>query len=208
MNMEDELTQAPLHYRIKGKDYILIIKKNGELYLKNRKGENYSGFPVIIGNDVSNKIYVNTKTTKKNSIIQVLDDTGKLYTITFEGKVSSIEENYRFIKTSTFKMVLDALDKTPIIISLDDQKIFKGDYSLDFNNKENTIFQYYNFGRDQDILIFTDLIQKKSFFYNLMLENYMPSITNNNELSILYKKDVFKVYTSFNNTLSMIEIKK
>ena len=208
MSMQDELTQAPMHYRIKGKDYIIIMQKNGKLYLKNRKGENYSGFPVIIGNDVSNKIYVNTRTTKKNSIIKVLDDSGKLYNITFEGKVNSIEENYRSIKTSIFKMVLDALGKTPIIISLDDQKIYKGDYSLDFNNKENTIFQYYNFGRNQEILIFTDQNQKKSFFYNLMLENYMPSIANDNELSILYKKDVFKVYTSFNNTLSMIEIKK
>ena len=44
--MEDGLVQAPIHTRIRGKDFIIMVLKNGRVYVKNRKGEDYNGFPI------------------------------------------------------------------------------------------------------------------------------------------------------------------
>ena len=58
MKMKDQLVQEPLHVRVRGKDYIIILLKNGTLYLKNRKGADYPGFPIKTNND-SNKLQSN-----------------------------------------------------------------------------------------------------------------------------------------------------
>ncbi len=44
-NFEKPLVQAPLHRRIDGKDVIIAIRKDGKLFVLNRKGDNYAGFP-------------------------------------------------------------------------------------------------------------------------------------------------------------------
>ena len=56
--MEDELVQAPIHTRVRGKDYIIILQKNGDIYVKNRRGINYKGFPVKLDSDLTNKIHL------------------------------------------------------------------------------------------------------------------------------------------------------
>ena len=208
MKMNEELVQEPMHYRISGRDYILILLKNGDLYLKNRRGENYDGFPVKLGSEIGNRVYVDLKRTIKNSFIRIITDLGTLYNISFDGKIISKIEKLRPDKSSKFKMIMDALDKNPIIISLENNKIYKDEYYINFKNSSNLTFQYYNFGNDKKFIIFNDPSSKKSYFYSPNLETYMPSLPSSNNVSIIYSKSSFKFYTIFNNTLSMIDIKK
>jgi len=45
-NVEDGLFAAPRHYRIRGKDYVVAIRRDGNAYVMNRRGEMVKGFPI------------------------------------------------------------------------------------------------------------------------------------------------------------------
>ena len=58
LKMEDDIVQSPFHVRVSGKDYIIIILKNGTIHVKNRRGVNYKGFPVKLNSEISNKVHL------------------------------------------------------------------------------------------------------------------------------------------------------
>ena len=208
MKMNDELVQEPFHYRIKGKDYILILLKNGEVNLKNRRGENYNGFPLKIDGSLKNRSFTKITTSPKSSYIQLISEYGIIYKISFEGKILSKEEMIRETKNSKFYMLLDAFDKNPEFITVDENKIYKNNNSIEFSGTEEINFQNYNFGNNNKFMVLNDKNSNKSYFLSDNFETYFPPIQNENYLSILYSKGSFKIYYTFKNKLAMIEMKK
>ena len=45
-NIGESLFAPPRHYRIRGKDYIIAIRDDGNVYLMNRRGEVLKNFPL------------------------------------------------------------------------------------------------------------------------------------------------------------------
>ena len=123
--MEDELVQAPIHTRVRGKDYIIILQKNGDIYVKNRRGINYKGFPVKLDSDLTNKIHLQSSSNSAQSLLEILSDDGKLYKINLEGKIISSKDQYRNEKDAKFKMIQEASGKSPAIIYYDNYNLFK-----------------------------------------------------------------------------------
>ena len=214
--MNNELNQAPKHIRIAGKDYIIIILKNGEIYLKNRKGENYKGFPIKTKSTISSKVYLAKGGNSKNSFIEIIDDDGNFYKINFNGKIISLDQKYRPSKNSKFKIIQDPLEKYYKILSINYNSIFisnkeENDIKLTFNNNNNFIYQYYNFGSNNEIFSLIDNNENKIYLYKSnydFLTDYHLNSTL--PISIIYssRKRKFDIYKIFNNTLSLIEINK
>ena len=214
--MNNELNQAPKHIRIAGKDYIIIILKNGEIYLKNRKGENYKGFPIKTKSTISSKVYLAKGGNSKNSFIEIIDDEGNFYKINFNGKIISLDQKYRPSKNSKFKIIQDPLEKYYKILSINYNSIFisnkeENDIKLTFNNNNNFIYQYYNFGSNNEIFSLLDNNENKIYLYksnyDLLTDYHLNSTL---PISIIYssRKRKFDIYKIFNNTLSLIEINK
>lgn len=214
--MNNELNQAPKHIRIAGKDYIIIILKNGEIYLKNRKGENYKGFPIKTKSTISSKVYLAKGGNSKNSLIEIIDDDGNFYKINFNGKIISLDQKYRPSKNSKFKIIQDPLEKYYKILSINYNSIFisnkeENDIKLTFNNNNNFIYQYYNFGSNNEIFSLIDNNENKIYLYksnyDLLTDYHLNSTL---PISIIYssRKRKFDIYKIFNNTLSLIEINK
>ena len=214
--MNNELNQAPKHIRIAGKDYIIIILKNGEIYLKNRKGENYKGFPIKTKSTISSKVYLAKGGNSKNSFIEIIDDDGSFYKINFNGKIISLDQKYRPSKNSKFKIIQDPLEKYYKILSINYNSIFisnkeENDIKLTFNNNNNFIYQYYNFGSNNEIFSLIDNNENKIYLYksnyDLLTDYHLNSTL---PISIIYssRKRKFDIYKIFNNTLSLIEINK
>ena len=214
--MNNELNQAPKHIRIAGKDYIIIILKNGEIYLKNRKGENYKGFPIKTKSTISSKVYLAKGGNSKNSFIEIIDDEGNFYKINFNGKIISLDQKYRPSKNSKFKIIQDPLEKYYKILSINYNSIFisnkeENDIKLTFNNNNNFIYQYYNFGSNNEIFSLIDNNENKIYLYksnyDLLTDYHLNSTL---PISIIYssRKRKFDIYKIFNNTLSLIEINK
>ena len=214
--MNNELNQAPKHIRIARKDYIIIILKNGEIYLKNRKGENYKGFPIKTKSTISSKVYLAKGGNSKNSFIEIIDDEGNFYKINFNGKIISLDQKYRPSKNSKFKIIQDPLEKYYKILSINYNSIFisnkeENDIKLTFNNNNNFIYQYYNFGSNNEIFSLLDNNENKIYLYksnyDLLTDYHLNSTL---PISIIYssRKRKFDIYKIFNNTLSLIEINK
>ncbi len=206
--MEDELVQAPIHTRVRGKDYIIIIQKNGNIYVKNRRGINYKGFPVKLDTDLTNKIHLRSSSNSAKSLLEILSDDGKLYKINLEGKIVSSKDQYRNEKNSKFKMIQEASGKSPTIISYDNYNLFKDENKINFKNIEKLKFQFYNLSKNENFLVLTDNGIKKSYFLDKNLNYYINPISNQNEVSILDYGNSIILYKTLNNSLSMIELKK
>ena len=206
--MEDELVQAPIHTRVRGKDYIIIIQKNGNIYVKNRRGINYKGFPVKLDTDLTNKIHLRSSSNSAKSLLEILSDDGKLYKINLEGKIVSSKDQYRNEKNSKFKMIQEASGKSPTIISYDNYNLFKDENKINFKNIEKLKFQFYNLSKNENFLVLTDNAIKKSYFLDKNLNYYINPISNQNEVSILDYGNSIILYKTLNNSLSMIELKK
>ena len=206
--MEDELVQAPIHTRVRGKDYIIILQKNGDIYLKNRRGINYKGFPVKLDSDLTNKIHLQSSSNSAQSLLEILSDDGKLYKINLEGKIISSKDQYRNEKDAKFKMIQEASGKSPAIISYDNYNLFKDENNINFKNIEKLKFQFYNLSKNENFLVLTDTTIKKSYFLDKNLNYYINPISNQNEVSILDYGNSIIIYKTLNNSLSMIELKK
>ena len=208
LSMEDGLVQAPIHTRVRGKDYIIILLKNGRIYVKNRKGENYKGFPLDLDSEVSSRLYYKKSSSSSKSIIEILSDDGKLYKINLDGKILSSKDQYREEKESKFIFVNEASGKNSILVSYDNYSLFKEDNRINFNNISNLKFQYYNLNKNRSFLVLTDSELKKSYFLDKSLRYFISPISNQNEVSILNYRNSIVIYKTLNNNLSMMEIKK
>tara|TARA_Y100000816_G_scaffold82755_1_gene56691 strand:+ start:5255 stop:7669 length:2415 start_codon:yes stop_codon:yes gene_type:complete len=208
LSMNDNLVQAPIHKRVRDKDYILIVLRDGNIYVKNRRGENYKGFPINLDSEISNKLYFKKSSSSSKSEIVILSDEGKLYNINLDGKILSLKDQYRNEKDSKFIMIHEASGKNPLLASYDNYNLFIDDNKINFNDINNLTFQYYRLNKKQKFLIVTDKKIKKSYFLNNNLNYFMDPISNQNEVSILdYGKSII-IYKTLNNNLSMIELKK
>ena len=208
LSLEDGLVQAPIHTRIRGKDYIIILLENGKIYVKNRKGINYKGFPVDLDSEISNKLYFKKLSSSSKSIIEILGNNGKLYKINLDGKILSTKDQYRNEKELKFISIQEASGKNPILASYDNYSLFKDDNKINFNNIDNIKFQYYNLNKNKSFIILTDSKLKKSYFLDLNLRYFINPISNQNEVSILDYGNSIMIYKTLNNNLSMIELKK
>ena len=208
LSMNDNLVQAPIHKRVRGKDYIIIVLRDGNIYVKNRRGENYKGFPINIDSEISNKLFFKKSSSSSKSEIEILSDEGKLYNINLDGKILSLKDQYRNEKDSKFIMIHEASGKNPLLASYDNYNLFMDDNKINFNDINNLKFQYYHLNKKQNFLIITDKKIKKSYFLNNNLNYFMDPISNQNEVSILdYGKSII-IYKTLNDNLSMIELKK
>ena len=208
MKMEEQLVQEPLHARVRGKDYIIILLKNGSLYLKNRRGSNYPGFPIKTNNDFSNKIKIKISNSPNSSEIHLLSDNGTISKVNFNGKVISQSDLFRPEKNSKFKMIEDAKGKSTFIFSYDDNYIYSDDKKLFYDNTNNLEFQYYDLSKNIKYFVITDKNFKKTVFLDQNLNFKLNAVNSENKISIMDYDNSLYIYKSINNILSMIEIKK
>ena len=156
---------------------------------------------------INNRSFTKITTSTISSYIQLISEYGIIYKISFEGKIISKSEKLRETKNSKFYMLLDAFDKNPEFIAVDENKIYKNKNSIEFKRTDEINFQNYDFGNNKNFIVLNDKNLSKSYFLTHNLETYFPPIENDNDLSILYSNGSFKIYSTFKNTLAMIELK-
>ena len=208
LKMEDDIVQSPFHVRVSGKDYIIIILKNGTIHVKNRRGVNYKGFPVKLNSEISNKVYLKKSIYPDKTILKLLTDEGTVYELNLKGKILSSKDQYRDQKDSKFLLVHEQTGKNPIIISYDDYNLIYGENKISFNNIKNAKLQYYNLSNSENFLILTDRGNNKTYFLDENLKYYFDPVSNQNEISLLKYSNSLILYKTLNNRISMIELKK
>jgi hypothetical protein len=204
---------APDHFRISGKDFIVLIQKNGVLDVKKRNGQSYPNFPLELYNRINTNYFIQADKDFESSIVHILDNEGLLKRVDLNGKIQSEKQFYKPDKDSEFELVLDGLGQTYLIARKDPNGISllnrtEKEIAQIKTEKGNTHkVQFYNFGADNEIYIITDVKNSKTFLFNSGGEiSFKDGLRSSNELSILYydSEELYKVYKVFDNELSLI----
>jgi hypothetical protein len=165
------LLTAPRHHRIKGKDYIIAIGKNGTVHLMNRRGETINNFPLQLDTKLSGNYYLDTDTQGEPNFVVVSDDGHKIK-FTHSGKILSRETLVRTSVGTQFSLHEERADKGYLVLQQDAQHFNLLDedgttlIQNEFIGNHKSKVDYYDFGAGQVYISLTDREQDLVYIYD------------------------------------------
>lgn len=85
--LKDGLIAPPEHVRIKNRDVLVAVLRNGSVRALNRKGSDIDGFPMDIKQTITAPFAIRIGSSLEKSTINVLSQPGEYFRITFTGDV-------------------------------------------------------------------------------------------------------------------------
>lgn len=171
-NVEGSLFSSPEHHRIRGKDYILAIRKDGWAYLMNRRGENLKGFPLNLDARPEGDYYVEVGNSVATTYFVCVSRDGFRIKFNLEGKVLSRETLVKPTFETHFSLISEQRGKSYLIKRQDAKRLTLLDEAgkeilfNDFIGTNPVAIQYYDFGAGRVYISITDLTQDLSYIYD------------------------------------------
>ncbi len=209
--LEGTLASAPIHIRVRDRDFILAVQQDGTILLMNRKGQLYGGFPISLNTSIQSTAFVTQNSGLGNSTITTITAQGEVVAFNLLGNIVKREQLYRPSAESRFSICIDALGKTYVIVRQDEDKLgildrkgvllFEKSYISPLALTSDMLeVQYYDFGAGHDVFAITDKIQEFTYLFNGSgnLVKDRP-IESKYGVGILYFEDeeVYRVYRSY-----------
>jgi hypothetical protein len=169
---EDELFAATKHYRIRGKDYILAVRKDGYAYLMTRRGETIKGFPLNLEARPAGASFLETGNAMASTNFVCVSKDGFRIRFSLDGKIISRETLIKPSFDTYFSLIPEQSGKSYIIKRQDTKKLTLLDeegkelVSNDFVGTNAVEIKYYDFGAGKVYYTITDQVQGLSFIYN------------------------------------------
>ena len=171
-NIEDGLITEMNHHRIRGKDFIIAIRKDGLVYLMNRRGELEKNFPLNLEARPEGDYFLEIGNSLSESHFICVSRDGHKIKFNPLGKIISRETLIKPSLTTQFSLVREASGKSYIIkrqdakslvlLSTDGKEIVINSYCA----TNPTQVQYVDYGGGRKFYIITDLSQELSFLYD------------------------------------------
>lgn len=170
--IEDGLITAPKHHRIRGRDYILAIQKNGKVYLINRRGETLKNFPLNLDARPAGGYFLETGNDVSSTYFVVVSRDGYRIKFNLEGKIKSKEALLKTSPTTQFNLVSEENGKSYLIARQESKQLTLMDdagrdiLTNDFVGLDPVEIKYVDFGAGKILITITDVRQDLSFVYN------------------------------------------
>jgi hypothetical protein len=113
--MDDRLIEAPRHIRVRGKDCIIAVQRNGMVHVMNRRGQNYPGFPVDLKGTTHNPLYIEIGTSFSNTYFTTINDSGLILKFNLEGAITQREQLLKPSRDTRYGLCIDPLSKNYVI---------------------------------------------------------------------------------------------
>ena len=207
------LAMAPWHIRVRGKDCMIAVQRDGKVNIMNRRGQMYYGFPLDLKTSLSGDIYAEIGPNFKQTIFHAMSKGGEIIKFNLEGKILSRKQLDKPSREASFRLCEDVLGKTFVIARQEVNRISILDrggeliFEKDYIAPEEMKVQYYHFGSGKEIFAITDQTQEFTYLYDRagQLVNYRP-LESGYEIGLLYSEDKnqFRVYKSYGNEVSLI----
>lgn len=171
-DVTESLFAAPRHYRIRGKDYIVSIRKDGNVHLFNRRGEALKNFPLNLNARPSGDYFLESGNTLETTYFVVISRDGFRIKFTIDGKIHSRETLVKNTVDSNFSLILEQESKSYLILRQEPKQLTLFDDNLkqivasDFLGSNRARLQYMDFGAGKVYIAITDLDQELSFVYD------------------------------------------
>jgi hypothetical protein len=171
-NVESGLSTEAKHHRIRGKDYIVAVRKDGWAYLMNRRGENIKGFPLNLDARPEGEYFVEMGNSVATTNFVCISKDGFRVKFSLEGKLLSRETLVKPSFETQFALIAEQNGKSYVIKRQDGKRLTILNeegvelFSNDFVGSSPVSVQYYDFGAGRVYISVTDLSQDISFIYN------------------------------------------
>ncbi len=211
------LALPPRHIRVAGRDYILMLDRQGSLHLTNRKGEMQPGFPFKLKGDVFSGIFLEPGLEEENSFIYCLSELGQMEKVNLRGKQVSFLQLFRPEVDTRFILCPDQKERTFVVARTGTHSLTLFDQSyrpvLDYKAKGSRfLIRHFQFGSSSKIFSVTDLDAKECQLFNEsgmpVLKSAFPSTGPADVFPVPQSDGRFRVFSVFENRASLGEFFK
>ncbi len=162
----------PQHHRIKGKDYIISIRKDGLVQLYNRRGEMDRNFPLDIQGTPMGDYFLEMGPDVTSTNFVVITRDG--YRVRFNplGKIQNRETLLRAYVGSQFSLIAEKSGKSYLILQHDRRQLTISDPSgkkilvNDYLNLNRGDIKYYQYGSGKSFISLSDPVQELSYVFD------------------------------------------
>ncbi|MGB3852679.1 MAG: hypothetical protein WA958_22130 [Tunicatimonas sp.] len=218
LGLASPLASAPFHARVRGKDYLIAIGQDGTVYAKNRRGEDYPGFPLALGQPCHSPAFVHLESTPNETTLTLVADGGELITVNLQGGIAERTQLYRPSADARFTLCEDALGKTFVLLRQDARSLgvlnqqgvllFEKDFfSPGALASERLVAQYYDFGAGHQVYALTDQVQGFTYLFDEQgqLVNERP-IESDFAVGLIRSEGspAYRLYRNFENEFAIL----
>lgn len=166
------LMAPPRHHRIKGKDYIIAIRKDGLVHLYNRRGELLPGFPLDMQGSPMGDYFLEMGNDIASSFFVIITRDG--YRVRFNplGKLQSRETLLRAYVGAQFELIAEKSGKSYLMMQHDKRQLTISDPSgrkilvHDYINPKPNSIKFYQYGSGKSFISLTDPVQEMSYVFD------------------------------------------
>lgn len=166
------LMSPPMHHRIRGRDFIIAIRKDGIAHLYNRRGEMVKGFPLDLQGTPLGDYFVEMGPDIGRTNFVVVTRDGYRVRFNPEGKIQHRETLVRTSVGSQFGLISEKANKSYLILQHDARQITISDaagkkiLTNDYINVKDWNIKYYLYGGGKSFITLTDKTQELSYVFD------------------------------------------
>lgn len=170
-SVEEGLFAAPRHYRIRGKDYVVAIRRDGNAYVMNRRGEMVKGFPINLNARPVGSYYLERGSSLQNTNFVVVSRDGFRIKFNLEGKVSHREALVKNAADARFGLIEEQDGKSYLILRQEPRQLALFDDNLkevissDFIGNNPAKINFVDYSAGKIYISITDQSQDLSYVY-------------------------------------------
>lgn len=171
-NVEDGLAMPARHHRIRGKDYIVAIRKDGKAYLFNRRGEKLKKFPLDLDSRPQGDYFIESGKDLASTYFIVISRDGYRIKFNLEGKIQSRETLIKNSVDARFALVRERNGKSYLILRQESKESVLLDETAkeliknDYVGFDPLAIEFTDFGAGKVFTAITDVRQGLSFVYD------------------------------------------
>ena len=166
------LMAPPMHHRIKGRDYILAIRKDGLVHLYNRRGELLKNFPLDIQGTPMGDYFLEMGPDIANTFFVVVTRDGFRVRFNPEGRIQNREALLKASVASQFGMKAEKSNKSYLVWQHDNRQLTVTDPAgkrivvTDYISLRDWDMKYYRYGGGKSFITLTDRTQELSYVFD------------------------------------------
>jgi hypothetical protein len=170
--IEDGFAFAPQHHRLRGKDYIVVVKKDGNVFLVNRRGETLKNFPINLEGRPSGDYFVETGDNSLSTLFVFVTVDGFCVKVNLDGKIQSRETLVKSSPEAKFGLIAEQKNNSYLIKRQESKQLTLVDeagktmITNDYVGLNPVDIQYLNFGAGNVFIVITDMLENLSFIYD------------------------------------------
>ena len=171
-NAEDGLFAPARHYRIRGRDYVVAIRSDGNVYVTNRRGELLKGFPLNLNARPAGEYYLEAGNSLSTTYFVVVSRDGFRIKFNLEGKIPHREALVKNAADARFALIAEQDDKSYLVMRQEARQLSLFDDNLKevvtstFVGSNPTSVKYMNYGAGKIYYALTDKTQELSYIYD------------------------------------------